>query len=81
MDGWKDLFDAETSVKQAESILIALLEGYQADVESLTAAQTAGSFASCYVSALREYMKINAEVFHLSNEDMQTISSFFGRNI
>ena len=78
MDGWKDLFDAETSVKQAESILIALLEGYQADVESLTAAQTAGSFASCYVSALREYMKINAEVFHLSNEDMQTISSFFG---
>ena len=59
-DGWKDLFSGETSIKEAEKILVALLDYYKSDCENLAKAKTAEKYASLVVSAFKDYIRSDA---------------------
>lgn len=72
LDGWKDLFTAGTSVEDAEKILVALLQSYQADCENLAKVKTAQKLAKVTIDAFNDYLRDSA-IGSMVNEDEMKI--------
>lgn len=71
MDGWKEIFSAATSKEEAEKILAALLQSCQSDVERLAMAKNAEKYAKYFVAGLKEYVKSDAVISSVGNQDIE----------
>lgn len=75
MDGWKDLFTAATAKEEAKKILAALLQCYQSDVKELAMAKNAKKYADCFVSGLKDYVKLDSITSSVDNKDIEKLSN------
>lgn len=71
MDGWKELFAADTSREEAEKILAALLQACQTDAEQLARAKNAGKYARYFVQGLKDYVKIDAVISSVGSQEIE----------
>ncbi len=71
MDGWKDLFAADTSREEAEKILAALLQDCQKDAEQLARAKNAGKYARYFVQGLKDYVKTDAVISSVGSQEIE----------
>ena len=60
IDGWKDIFAADTSIESAEQIIVGVLQSYEADCLELSRAKTARKYAKAIVDGFEDYMQSSA---------------------
>ena len=74
VDGWKDLFNGETSKQQAEEILAKLLYDFQDECKVISYAKTAQKFSATLRSGLEDFIQTSAVVDSLSNKDIKALN-------
>ncbi|MCD7833976.1 MAG: leucine-rich repeat protein [Lachnospiraceae bacterium] len=79
-EGRKDLIDASTSIEEAEEILAALLEVYQADCEELAMAKNAKKYAKYIVSAWEDYSKTYSIFNTLTDDELEMLNGMYSEN-
>ncbi len=79
-DGWKDLLDGSTSVKEAEKILASLLSVYQSDCEALSRVQKAEKYAKMINNAFLDFSKTNNMLEGLNSVEIATVTEYFSES-
>ena len=73
VDGWKDLFNGETSKQQAEEVIAKLLYNYQDECDEVSTAKTIQEFSSTLTSGLEDFLQTGAVIDGISNEDIKSL--------
>lgn len=73
LDGWKDLFAAETSTQSAEKIIASLLKEYDDDIKELTLAKNSQKYAGIFVKGLSNYLDASHIESLVDNKDINKL--------
>lgn len=73
LDGWKDLFTAETSTQSAEKIIASLLKEYDDDIKELTLAKNSQKYAGVFVEGLSNYLDASHIESLVGNKDINKL--------
>ena len=70
-DGWNDLLTSETSVEEAEKILVSLLQSYGEKVKVASEAKTAVKIAGKISDAFSDYLAVSRLRQAMSSEELE----------
>lgn len=81
IDGWKDLFNGETSKQQAEEIIAKLLYNYQEECDEVSTVKTIQKFSSTLTSGLEDFLQTSAVIDGISNDDIKSLYEAFSPQV
>ena len=76
-DGWRDLIDGSTSVKQAEEIIASLLGAYQVKIEGLSKIKTAHKYAKMLNNAFSDYARVSNLFKAMHSDEIEVVRKYF----
>ncbi len=76
-DGWKDLLTSETSVEEAEKILVSLLQSYEDKIKIASESKTAIKVANKISEAFSNYLECSGLIKVMKSEELKTAKEYF----